>query len=372
LTGSKPYGSLSGTIVGQGRDDLKRCTWINGRRWDLTWLIGSAVVVPIGILIVWWGAPSDAMNLAVTALVGGPHLFSTYVTTYFDPRFRRSHGPALAVITVAVPAFVIWMGLCHFQWLMSFFVLWASLHVLQQNAYLTDVYRRRAGDRDPAWSRYLDYAVLFLSFYPIASYKIVHDDFLLGGVKILMPPLFKSDVTPAVILVLFTAAAAAWVLKTVVERRRGTLNGPKTLLIGVTSTLAFLLPCAATGERLELVFQTVNAWHSIQYLGVIWLVLALRKQRGQLDSPVLRRISGPGRAAVAFYGTCFFFTAAHLTAVFGVIRWDPLGVSNVQYYYMGVLSVLFIHYALDTYLFFAATREEARPDTIPHAVPSQG
>ena len=187
-----------------------------------------------------------------------------------------------------------------------------------------------------------------------------------------MPALFKSDATPLLISALFAVALAAWIAKTMVEGRRRTLNAPKTILIGVTSTLAFFIPCAASGERLELVFQTVNAWHSIQYLAVIWLVLALRKQRGQLESPILRRISGPGRAAAAFYGLCFFFTAAHLTGVFSVIRWDPLGVSTPQYYYMGVLSVLFIHYALDTYLFFAAGREEPRPDVIPLAVPSQG
>ncbi len=346
--------------------------WIRSRRWDLTWLVGSAVVVPLGMLLVWTGASSELINLGVTALVGGPHLFSTFVATYADPRFRRSHGPALVAITLLVPAFVVYMSFHHFQELMSFFVFWASLHVLQQNAYLADVYRRKAGDRDPSWSRFLDYGLLFLSFYPIASYKLVHDDFLLGTIRILIPGFVKSEWTPRVISVLLAVVFAAWLAKTLAERRRGTLNGPKTLLIAVTSTLAFIVPCAASGTRLELAFQTVNAWHSIQYLGVIWVVLAIRKERGQPMTPFVARIAGPGRAAWAFYGLCFAFSAALLAAVFEVIRRDPWGLSSLQYYYMGVLSALFIHYSLDTYLFFAAGRAEARPDTIPHAVPSRG
>jgi hypothetical protein len=37
---------------------------------------------------------------------------------------------------------------------------------------------------------------------------------------------------------------------------------------------------------------------------------------------------------------------------------------------MSILSLLFIHYALDTYLFFAAGRDWAKPEEIPLAAPS--
>jgi hypothetical protein len=346
--------------------------WIHGRRWDLTWLIGSAVVVPIGILLVWTGASSDLMNLAVTALMGGPHLFSTFLTTYFNPRFRRRHGFALAAITLLVPAFVWWMALRHFQWLMTFFVLWASLHVVQQNAYLAQVYRRRSGRPDPGWSRFLDLALLFLSFYPVASFKLVHDDFMLGSVRILMPSILKYEFVPRAISLAFTAALLGWIAKTLAEQRRGELQVPKTILIAVTTMITFVVPCAASGERLELAFQTVNAWHSIQYLGITWLVLAIQKKRGEIASPLVARLAGPGRPVASFYGFCFLFTATLLGFTYTMARLDPLGgVSRPQYYYMGVLSLLFIHYALDSWLFFAAGREESRPDTIPLVLPSR-
>ncbi len=342
-------------------------TWINGRRWDLAWLVGSGAVVPLGLAAVHAGISSDLLNLAVTALVGGPHLFSTFLATYLDPGFRRSHRWALAAVTLLVPAFVVAMTFWDFRILLSVFIFSASLHVLQQNAYLADVYRRRAGLAEPGWSRWIDTGLLFLSFYPIASYRLVRDEFLLGDVPILIPPFAKTAFTYQLVSTAFALLLAAWIAKTVLEHRRGLVNVPKTVLIGATTVIAFLVPAAAAGERLELAFQTVNAWHSIQYLAVVWIVLKLRKERGMQRSALGARLRGPGRAAWAFYGLVFGVSVAMLGIISGIVRWDPLGLSKGQYYYMSILSMLFIHYALDTWLFFASGRRWAKPDEIPLA-----
>jgi hypothetical protein len=166
--------------------------------------------------------------------------------------------------------------------------------------------------------------------------------------------------------------AVAWLAKTLREARAGTLNVPKTLLIGATSVIAFLVPAAAGGKRLELAFQAVNAWHSLQYLAIVWLVLQLKRERGELDSRFVSSLCAPGRGAWAFYGLLFAFTAGLLAAVAGLAAWRPGGLSTDQYYYMSVLSALLIHYALDTWLFFAAGRRGARPDEIPLAAPMAG
>ena len=342
-------------------------TWINGRRWDLAWLIGSGAVVPLGLVAVRAGVSADWINLAVTALVGGPHLFATFVATYLDPGFRRAHGRALAAVSVLVPAFVVAMTWWNFQVLLSVFIFAASLHVLQQNAYLADVYRRRAGRAEPAWSRAVDVGLLFVSFYPIASYKLVRNDFLMGEVPILIPSLARTPFTYQAVWAAFVLLLAAWLAKSVVEGRRGLLNIPKTVLIGVTTSIAFLVPAAAGGERLELAFQSVNAWHSIQYLAIIWVILKVRKERGTSPSRLVARLSGPGGATALFYGLVLGVSAALLFLAAGLARWDPLGFTSGQYYYMSILSFLFIHYALDTWLFFAAGRAAAKPDEIPLA-----
>ena len=344
--------------------------WINGPRWDVSWLVGTALVVPVGLAVIAMGAPGDAVNLWVTVLVGGPHLFATFLATYMDPKFRRAHGAALVAVTLLVPAFIVAMTLWDFQVLMSFFIFAASLHVLQQNAYLSDVYRRRAGVPEPAWSRWVDYGLLFASFYPCAAYKLVSDDFRLGSVSILIPPIARTPFTWQAVSVVFTILLGAWIAKTVGEHRRGVLNGPKTLLIAVNTVVAFTVPAAASGERLELAFQTVNAWHSVQYLAIVWIALSMRRDSGLQESAFVARITAPGRRAVPFFAVLGAATLALMGAVSLLIRADPFGLTRNEYYYMGVLSPLFIHYALDTYLFFHATRGDVRSDEIPLAAPA--
>jgi hypothetical protein len=343
--------------------------WLNGPRWDRTWLLGTALVIPFTLVLVWGGISSDLLNLVVTLLAGGPHVFSTFLTTYLDPEYRRRHGLALALIAVAIPAAVAYLTVHHFQELMSFFIFAASFHVLQQNAYLADAYRRRLGRPEPRVSRLLDYAVLFLSFYPIASYKLVRDDFKLGDVLIVLPGLVKTRATFLAISILFGAALLGWTVKSVIEWRRGILNRPKTALILLTALVAFLIPATASGTRMELAFQSVNTWHSLQYLGLTWLVLKIRKSQGRMASPFLSRLSGAGRPTWYFYALCLVFTTAQLVVIFTLRATHPLGLQGIQYHYLGVFSVLFIHYAYDGYFFFASRSESVAPEDVPFVLP---
>jgi len=349
--------------------------WIQSPRWDLGWLIGSAAIVPLVLLAVWGGASSSSINLTTTALIGGPHLFSTYTATYLDPRFRRSHRPLLWVATLAIPALVVWGALADFQVLLSVFLFTASVHVLHQNAYLTDVYRRRAGTPEPAWSRLVDYGLLMLCIYPIAAWKLVRNDFLLGSIEILIPPFLRTPLTYWVVWVVFALLLAAWLAKSWGEARRGALNAPKTILIAVTVTIAFLVPLAAAGERLELAFQAVNAWHSFQYLGVVWLIQRVRREQGLTSSTWVRSITGGPHAAWRFYGACLAVTLALLGVLIALARLDPLGLSAEpnafeRYYYMGVLSCLLIHYALDGWLFTVSNSRDVDAHSEPYATPA--
>jgi hypothetical protein len=352
-----------------------RRVWIQSPGWDLGWLIGSAAIVPLVLLVVWGGASSSMVNLGTTALIGGPHLFSTYTATYLDPRFRRSHRPMLWLITLVIPALVVWGTLANFQVLLSIFIFSASVHVLHQNAYLTDIYRRRAGAPEPAWSRLVDYGLMMLCIYPIASWKLVRNDFLLGDIEILIPPFLRTPLTYWAVWILFGSLLVAWVAKTWSEARRGLLNGPKTILIGVTVTIAFLVPLAAAGERLELAFQSVNAWHSFQYLGIVWLIQRTRRDRGLTISPLVRSITTGRNAAWRFYGACLAVTLGLLVVLIGLARLDPFGLGAQpnafeRYYYMGVLSCLLIHYALDGWLFTVSNLSGVDAESEPYSVPA--
>lgn len=350
-----------------------RRTWIQSPSWDTGWLIGSAVIVPIVLLLVAGGASSAVINLGTTALIGGPHLFATYTATYLDPRFRRSHRPLLVLVTLVVPALVVWGTLANFQVLLSIFIFAASVHVLHQNAYLTDVYRRRSGLPEPAWSRLVDYGLLMLCIYPIAAWKLVRHDFLLGDIEILIPGFLRTPLTYWTVWIVFSALLAAWIAKTWREAREGRLNVPKTVLIGVTTTIAFLVPLAAAGERLELAFQAVNAWHSFQYLGMVWLIQSLRCKRGLCESRAVQTITRGQHGAWRFYASCLAVTLGLLAVLIVMARLDPLGLSAEpnafeRYYYMGVLSCLLVHYGLDAWLFSVSNLPRADVKVEPYAV----
>jgi hypothetical protein len=330
--------------------------------------VGTALVVPLILAFVWSGSDGDMIGLAVTALVGGPHLFATFLATWLDRDFRKKHLGILVSIAVVIPTIVTYMALNHFQLLISGFIFAASIHVLHQNAYLTDQYRRRGAVREATYGRFLDYAVLMLSMYPIAAYKLVNGDFWLAGMPVIIPRIAMRPITYWTIGALFLVAAVAWTVKTVKEARAGVLHLPKTILIAVTAVVAFLAPAAAARDRMEFAFQSVNAWHSIQYMGVVWLVLAVRKERGLTRPGFLSSLSGAGKPAARFYGTCIAITVGLLFTVKSIAKLDPLGISSPQYYYIGVLSCLLQHYALDAYLFAKSGKSEV--EEIPYAAPS--
>src|ERR1051326_3488874 len=169
--------------------------WIYKPSWDLPLLIFSAALVPLPFLVAWsaqftgWMSQQQAIdfiNIAVAALIGGPHLFSTVTFTFLDGKFRARH-PRYAALAFLLPAGVIYLGIFHYTFLVTFFFSWASLHVLHQIIYLTDCYRARSSWRDERWSRYVDYGLILTGLYPIGMYKLSLRQFKVGGVVLPFP-----------------------------------------------------------------------------------------------------------------------------------------------------------------------------------------
>jgi hypothetical protein len=354
----QPDPLLAPSAVHRG-GNTRATPWLKDATFDIVMLVASVALVPMVLIAMWLGASAAAINLAVTAVVGGPHLFSTFTATFGDRSFRK-RNPWLIASSLLIPAGVVWLTIHDFQALMSVFIVAASLHVLHQCAYLTDCYRVKAGIRERPWARLVDYGVLFTSIYPIALYKIVHGTFYLGDVAIVIPSIFMRMETVYLEWVLFGGFLAAWLYKTFLEQREGKLNGPKTLLIGVTIVFAFFVPGTAGQTRLELAFQSMNAWHSFQYLGLVWLINTMRLERGQLTNKFVAKLSGP-KGAKWFYAWNFFVTLALLLAVKGIVTWDPIGLSADQYYYMLILSPLLIHYYFDTFVFLTSVADLVPP-----------
>ena len=333
--------------------------WIYKPSWDLPLLIFSAVLVPLPFLIAWGAQISgwmsqqqavDAINIAVAALIGGPHLFSTVTFTFLDENFRARHPryawAALALL--ALPALVIYLGIYHYLLLITFFFTWASLHVLHQIIYLTDCYRVRSalkGNAEPSWSRSVDYGLILTGLYPIGLYKISLQHFYVGGVLLPYPDFLRPLHLPILAGAVFAAFLVTWVAKTAVEFDHGRGSIPKTLLIGITTIVSFLLPM---GQNLDVLFQGYNTWHSFQYLFLLWLINRLRDQRGEIGNTLVLKLVRRGN--MALYYTCFLVATGVLVLLTLIVRAvTPLSAN--QSYFVVVLSVLLVHYYFDHFLF---------------------
>lgn len=203
--------------------------WIYKPSWDLPLLIFSAILVPLPFLAAWlaqvsgWLKPQqaiDAINIAVAALVGGPHLFSTITYTVLDGRFRANH-PRYSAMALLLPVGVVYLGIYHYAFLITFFFSWASLHVLHQIIYLTDCYRQRGAVREPAWSRFVDYGLILTGMYPIGIYKLSLRQFLVGGVVLPYPDWLRALPMPQIAGAVFAVFLVAWLEKRPRNSARG-------------------------------------------------------------------------------------------------------------------------------------------------------
>jgi len=327
--------------------------WIYKPSWDLTLLIGSAILVPLPFIVAWAAQASgwttqqqaiDLINITVAALIGGPHLFSTVTFTFLDGKFRSRH-PRYAALALLLPPAVIYLGIYHYLFLVTFFFSWASLHVLHQIIYLTDCYRARSSWAEQKWSRLVDYGLILTGLYPIGMYKLSLKQFKVGGVVLPYPDFAYRLHLPVVAGVAFAILLALWIAKTVREFREGRGSVPKTLLISVTTVVSFCLPM---GNNLDVLFQGYNTWHSFQYLFLLWMINRLRDERGEIESPFVQRLVR--RNSMAAYYACFLAATGVMVVVTLIVRaLTPL--SPDRSYFVVVLTVLLMHYYFDHFLF---------------------
>src|SRR5438477_10234653 len=133
-----------------GPDPSASGLWIRSRRFDLLFLTASGVLVFFPYLsyglLQRLGASVETssliVGLAVTLLVGGPHMYSTYLRTALEPRFRERYGWLTYVPLAVIPVLVVIGSFYSFLFLLTGFFLWASLHVTHHAQYISATYRR--------------------------------------------------------------------------------------------------------------------------------------------------------------------------------------------------------------------------------------
>jgi len=327
--------------------------WIRSRRFDLLFLTASGVLVffpylSYGLLQGLGTTVETAsliIGLSVTLLVGGPHMYSTYLRTALEPKFRERYGLLTYAPLVVIPVLVVLGSFYFFVLLLTFFFFWASVHVTHQAQYISETYRRKTSPRVSPLDRFLDGAVILGALYTVAMYKFVEGKFTMGSSTLLFPDFLKHLWVARAFTAGFAILFLFYVWRVFAEIRRGEANWPRLAFMAVTVALAFVIPLF---DNLDVAFQGFNTWHSLQYLALTWFILSRKADRGEIGSSFVRRISG-----VSHTGT-FYTAMIGATLIAGavyLILWKGLGVPQDRSYYVVVLSFLLIHYFYDHILF---------------------
>ncbi len=346
--------------------------WLKDRRWDMTYVILSVLLVPVPYLLYLLGVnqlgmhPDVSRNLIngfVAVAVGGPHMMSTFLRTALDKDFKKRY-PMLIRSSVIIPLIVVSLAFLNLNLLLTIFFFWAMLHVLHQATYVTELYNHKEHkvlQRPPISlkSRAIDYAVILTCLFPMAAYKISQGAFQVGtnDLTSVIPHLFQDTWFFALMSGTFFVALAAYVIKTIGEYRAGTINWPKTIFISLT--VAVFFPLAAF-ENLDTAFQGANTWHSFQYLPLTFYIVKIRQKNDKNfdeHAPLVSRFS-KGENTRGLYmlstlmlgGSLAIFLLVYAAA--GVIRpgLDPNQHFDIAYY-TAILSFLWIHYYHDHFLF---------------------
>jgi len=340
--------------------------WIHSRRFDLIFLTlsGTLVFFPYvsyGLLQrlgASEGTASLVVGLAVTLLIGGPHMYSTYLRTALEPRFRQRYGFLAYLPLVLIPTLVVIGSVYSFLLLLTLFFFWASMHVTHQAQWISETYRRRAGLSVSPLDRFLDGAVILGALYTVAMYKFVSGEFKLGTSALLFPSFLKHRWVAQLFTVGFAVLFLYYVVRAFREIRRGASSWPRLVFMASTVGLAFIIPIF---NNLDVAFQGFNTWHSLQYLALTWFILSRKAESGDIGSGFVRRISGTTHTAI-FYGSMIGATV--LAGVVYLVLWKGFEVPQDRAYYVVVLSFLLIHYFYDHILFrdfsgLGATRSAA-------------
>jgi len=326
--------------------------WLKSRGFDLGFLTLSAVLVflpyvsygllqRLGVSVA---SASLVVGLSVTVLVGGPHMYSTYLRTALEPRFRSRHRWLAFLPLVLIPALVVAGAVFAFPVLLTAFFFWASIHVTHQAQYISEAYRRKTQEVS-VFDRLLDGAVILGALYTMAIPKFVSDRFVIGSQPLLFPSFLREPWVADVFAAGFAALLAFYIVRTIGEIRRGVARWPRLVFMALTVAMAFVVPVF---DNLDVSFQGFNTWHSLQYLALTWFILDQKTQSREIGSEFVRKLSGRMRTA-RYYLAMIGFTLASGTVY--LLLWQGFGFPQDQCYYVVVLSFLLIHYFYDHILF---------------------
>ncbi|HRE46628.1 MAG TPA: hypothetical protein PLD47_02795 [Aggregatilineales bacterium] len=381
MQASYPAGQSEAAIKPEG-------LWLRNRNWDTIFMTMSVFLVPtpyilyllLNSAIITANVPGwtpdhisnvarNLVNLVVAVLVGGPHMYATFMRTALDKQFV-SRYPMLIRSSIIIPIVVVSLAFLNLNLLLTIFFFWASIHVLHQVVYVVELYNKRADKKsaNSLYSKLIDYALVLTCLFPIAALKISQGNFQIGtnDLTTAIPIFFQQTWIFYTATGIFVVALGLYLQKTYREWRGGYLHLPKTIFIMITVPIACTMPAF---DNLDTAFQGLNTWHSFQYLALTFYIIKLRQQAGDLvaSNPMVNNI-----AAKPSSWRLYLFSLSMLggSIILGIVVYivvgifDPTRSMDKRFdtaYYTAILCFLWIHYYHDHFLFtdFEAIEREA-------------
>ncbi len=403
--------------------DDRGARWLFSRSWDRIFITGGALLVAVPILTFYLlraagfaiSATEDLVTLEVMLLVGGPHVFATYTRTFLQPGFARRERlmflSALVVIAIVVGSAISSAffgaevgGHPPMHFVLTFFFFWAGIHIVHQSSYCAMCYESPADARKRRFTNAVDYLVMLGCLYPVSFFRMsmigadssranpdawatqivtdltgstaFADDYVfrIGRVAPVLPEWVRSDWFWSGFTVLFLTGLTVFVVKSIRQFKDGTINRPRFTLVAATCAVGMVVPLF---PNLDSAFQGFNAWHSFQYLGLVWLWNRRAYERGEVRGSLVKALAAPG-AGRRFYLTGLAVTLGLVTVILGVAwlievqtagRFVMFGHDQVpvdpatgrpEYrpgsvllaYYMCGFALLLVHYLHDGMFFF--------------------
>ncbi len=316
-----------------------RSGWIQSEAWDKRWLIFTALLAPIPVLIYYISiellrrfsgmtpamqvaTAEDIVSLAVMGFAGGPHVWVTYTRTYLNSNFRRRYKAWFFASLFVLP-FTAFMGMYSDttrRLLMTGFFFLASFHIVHQLSYVVRFYHDRDGAVPTLKSRLIDIGAVIFPLYPISTFRMVLGNesslayqwthallgeywakdlaFRIGRVAPMLPDFVLSDWFWMANTAAFLFFTALWVRKSLREHRAGVLHWPKFLLITCAIGVSIF---ASLWPNLDSSFQGFNLWHSVQYLALTGYITQQEHKRGYTTNGFVKRISRPESGGLRYY-----------------------------------------------------------------------
>ena len=332
--------------------------WIRDLVFDWAFFLGSTFLVFLvaslftvkggGTSVLQVTGASEALNLVIPVLLGGPHIFFSVVRTYMDVDFKREHRVLLRMTPHLVAFSMMYLVFHqHFAVVANLVLYSAVFHGAAQLAHIGLRYRLKAGRTpfDLAGRAFL-VAVLVGPLY-FVSRAVANRDFVFINQPIykFLAPSWLIWLSGGVALV----CAAYWLADAVNHRLAGGRSNWREGAILVATMGAFWF--LANLDQIDVTFQAYNAWHSVQALGIMWLAMNDKWRGGKIRGPKQAQFCRDGAFPRTYlFGVLFSLGIGVMVVLFSNLQMQDLTAS--PFYYIFAVTVLLNHHAIDYWLFF--------------------